>query len=198
MMDTTLLKRKNSFFRPLFLNSNKEISKFIFYSNGKINFKTNSGWLEHKRQDVQEMEIETPVKAIKENLNRKDNYYIKDNSESLRWKQNPCYNLYIYLKVKEHSETINYTGTQSIDFEKVYSIPITGYIPDYSKENRPLIKIDQVEMTVHSRFEQTKLGNKIQKLSKDFEKVIGSHVSIYDLEKLLENYNITKKRKVKE
>ena len=77
--------------RPMVVNGN-EVNNIVIYKNGKELFRLNCGFFEMKinnilSEDIIAFKISEPVKAIKLNLNRNDNFYMLDKEEFERWKE---------------------------------------------------------------------------------------------------------------
>lgn len=111
----TKLTRGESYCRFYTLNG-KQVDHIFIYSNNEILFKTRSGWLEtpyneqhfDTTKDIFSLDINTPKRANKIDLTRKDNFYIS---------QKNCFNDTVYvlyinannfdiLSQTEHSKSI--------------------------------------------------------------------------------------------
>ena len=76
--------RRESSFRPYFLSNGNVVENIIFYAGGKVLYESSRGWLSDNQEgyDITGMRLKTePKRAIKVNLGRDDNYYIKGGGE---------------------------------------------------------------------------------------------------------------------
>lgn len=186
--------RGYNMWRPMVVNG-KEINNIVIYKNGKELFKLNQGFFKMKinnilSEDIISFKISEPTKAIKVNLNRKDNFYILDKENFERWKERK-YILYINeeeVKVNKIYESLLYKN----DFEKnfIKTADLTFIYGCSTKEK------EYKEITVNSlgitRKEITEKGEKFNELLKDLEdKKI--KINSYELKELLKYYDLVKK-----
>lgn len=142
-MKKTEIKKEVSCLRCHYIDG-KEITKIVFYENGKEIITNQQGWLElGNLTDSESIMIYEVKKAIKLNLNRKDNFYIKDKKH-----YKDGYILYInlnqfeyfnvtkkeWLKTKEYT---NYRNFVSFKLKEGCYITYKEYVRD---ENGKAIK----------------------------------------------------------
>ena len=182
--------------RPMVVNG-KEINNIIIYKNGKELFKLNKGYFEMKinnilSEDIIAFKISEPVKAIKLNLNKKDNFYMLDKEEFERWKEKK-YILYINeeeIKINKTYETLFYKNEFSQNFIKTADLTFIYGCSTKEKEYKN-IACNSLGIT---RTEITEKGKIFNELLKDLEdKKI--KINSYELKELLKYYELVKKNK---
>jgi len=180
--------------RPMVVNGN-EVNNIVIYKNGKELFRLNCGFFEMKinnilSEDIIAFKISEPVKAIKLNLNRNDNFYMLDKEEFERWKERK-YILYINeeeVKVNKIYESLLYKN----EFEKkfILTADLTFVYSCKTKEK------EYKNITVNSlgiiRREITEKREKFNELLKNLEEK-KIKINSYELEQLLKYYNLVKK-----
>lgn len=77
-----IIGRKYEGYRPYYID-NKQVDNIVFYDDSGIITETDYGWLEgsesvklYFQSDIKEIDIDSPVKRLKVNLTRKENFYI--------------------------------------------------------------------------------------------------------------------------
>ena len=174
-----------------------DVDDIIFYGNGEIYATAGHGWLDHHvfsddksrsySADVVSIDIDRPVVAKKENLNRTDNYVLSTRKRCHRTSEKSHYILYIYLieKPVDLGEFLNYETPTHKSFDSFISFPMVGI--DYSKN-----ELTEIIMVTGCRHENTDLGNRIDCLVKEF-KELDIRIHSYDIEKILKHYDLVKK-----
>ena len=180
--------------RPMVVNG-KEINNIIIYKNGKELFKLNKGYFEMKinnilSDDIISFKISEPSKAIKLNLNRKDNFYLLDKENFERWKERE-YILYINeeeIKINKIYESLLYKNEFEKKFIKTADLTFVYGCKTKEKEYKN-ITANALGIT---RTEITEKGKKFNEILKDLEnKKI--KINSYELEQLLKYYDLVKK-----
>lgn len=201
---TVSLTRNSSFTRTLHLGE-VEVDEIFFYSRGKVIYHCARGWLEdHKsRQDITQITLlEPPKKAIKVDLNRTDNFYVKGRRD---YKFDKGYNFYINIdkediKITDLGRELFFENEFEKNEQNVLridlSIPFKRYEPFKLGKDAELQyrEIEIKSITVTNDFINTRKtkGKEAESLLEDFKK-ISVTISRYDIEKILEHYDIKKK-----
>lgn len=180
--------------RPMVVNGN-EVNNIVIYKNGKELFKLNCGFFEMKinnflPKDIIAFKISEPVKAIKLNLNRNDNFYMLDKENFERWKERK-YILYINekeIKINKIYESLLYQNEFEKNFIKTADLTFVYGCSTKEKEYKN-ITVDSLGIT---RREITEKGKSFNSLLKDLEdKKI--KINSYELKELLKYYDLVKK-----
>lgn len=180
--------------RPMVVNGN-EVNNIVIYKNGKELFKLNCGFFEMKinnflSKDIIAFKISEPVKAIKLNLNRNDNFYMLDKENFERYQERK-YILYINekeIKINKIYESLLYQN----EFEKnfILTADLTFVYSCKTKEKEyKNITVNSLGVT---RRETTEKGERFNELLKDLEdKKI--KINSYELKQMLKYYDLVKK-----
>jgi len=169
----------------------KEISAFVFYFDGKIQLEVQCGWLEHASEssayliDTTRLEIgDAPKRAKVENLERKDNFYIRD-AEHYR-RNEKRYKLYLHVQVDDLGEYLTYESEQSKTFYRAYLVPLAATLR--GNGSTPSVRVVQF-----ARNERTECGERVDALIKEFKErtnqVLPDHIAVH----LLKHFDITPK-----
>jgi hypothetical protein len=205
------LKRESSFYRPYVYNG-LQCESLVFYSKGKILYKSNSGFLEDEtsKQDVTEIKVKNEFKrALKEDLNRKDNFYLKGRREysfddgQVFYINCDLENINIKYTDFEHkfnTETeevlYKYAVITAKDLFKRYE----SYLDKDQKLQYKEIDTESIKVFKESKHIKNKLGLQVERIEKHLKKHTNKHnnpvLSSYDIEKLLRVVNITTKKEV--
>lgn len=197
-MDKTILSRESPIFRPWFFNydgKEYELSRIKLYNQGIVEFETMQGWLSEDNyysSDVWSLTIPLVKKAMKEDLHRKDCYFIKDNERSFRKRaggRSPRYIMYINTAAAGITVTKGKTTKSwKTPTEQGYHTEIIISGLDGRFENT---ECTQIITHIHSHNEPTKDAEHINTVQKRLEKIF-SHVSTYDVEKFLKEFKEVK------
>jgi len=165
-------------------NKSLRIGKIHFYKNDEIIATFESG-LQIKGMSTylnDRLKIDIEIKkAIKENLNRKDNFYIKTSDPN--W-YGDSYNLYIYTG----GNTILEAPTEYVDMETVRKI---HYKNKYQLKHNN--KTYTIVSSYFTRTELTPFGKRCEELEKQFKDLGLRGPTIYDIEIILKHFDVTKK-----
>lgn len=177
------LQRHASWFRPYDL-AGKEVGGIVIYACGNILYETGQGWLEDNRADVHAITIEQPVKAVKVNLNRFDNFYV---SKKKSYSNDSIYVLYINAQL----ENLDFgLSVEKLDFKTDTQKHYRTYVEikglQHTKQDNTQSRFLTVITT--SRSENTSYGDKIKAATELLQKKKES-VSTYEVEKCVEMYN---------
>ena len=181
-----------TFYRAPYLNpflfDGKLISGIAFYADGKIIAQTNwfgNGCNNNIRNIYLPFEIR---RATKLNLDRKDAFYMVDkyaccDKEYIVYIHKDLVNLQ-FVETKETTHTWDYTATE--DF---YTVDIEHIV--YGVET-----LKQISFSTNYKQLMTKEGARVEKLTDEINKALGyDKLSSYDIRRLLQSFNITKKKK---
>lgn len=199
-IDKITLKRSSSFFRPLYYH-NLEVEQLIFYSKGKIVYSSRSAWLEceERRQDITSITITEPKRALKVDLNRKDNFYIKG-SRDYKFKNGFIFYINIDLEnitfekpfiidYYEDENEINKKELMKINFKNM--VIYESYLDENKELMRREIKTDYAILYLDTITIRKEQGLKADNLKILFDEAGFKDVSKYDIERALNKYNIT-------
>lgn len=201
-MEKITIKREVSGWRPLILKG-KSIRNIIFYRDGIIKYETKRGWLEHDNQDVLSITIDTPVRANKLNLNRKDNFYMTKNDYG-----ETVFNLYIYINnidiaISDSDEFVKIETEKEINYKLAYNLSIPCTVQAHRlNENKNLEYYESEQITginiespYYTRTVIKQLGQKIKNIRKKIDSVLTRHsITDYDIEKLLQIFDFVEKK----
>lgn len=178
---TVILKRRDSWYRPLYYED-KQLGQIKIYDGKGNMFNVGRGWLEDLnyttgQKDITEMGFESlPVKR-KIPTDFKQSFMAK----SERWDGEMVWTLFLYtpdLKSSLRAET-----------EK-FSPDTTTYWNDVEFNfNGKLIKI-----TVFDHSETNELGKKAEKLKEEIYNKTGVEMKVYELARIMQNYDIKPKK----
>ena len=183
----------------------KEISKIIIYEAGKVLYTSNCGWIEGVVKDYinNNTEIKSfnllqePKKALKLNLERNDNFYMLDKQYKIDfpYDKESKYILYINsseIKVNNTIEKVNYSTKTEVCYINTSELEfLNGFT--YRRYNKDTKEYELTEgnkiqaiRTGEVRHVLTEFGKEVEKVKKYLnDKKIS--ISLYDLEKLIEN-----------
>jgi hypothetical protein len=177
----------------------RELSNIIIYGNGKILFETYYGWFEtcnehdrYSHNDIIEFTITEPVKALKENLSRKDNYYMLSKDRIL----GNTYILFIHeseisvtnrheFLVMETETARNYLTGADLFF---HLSPVKIQTYQGIKELNSFFSTERY----YTKTEKTTLGQKIDNIQETL-KTKNIKITSYDIQRLLEIYDLIPK-----
>ena len=194
-VEKTVLSRHSPMFRPWFFYYNGkeyELTKVVLYNEGVIEFENGQGWLCEDNMyagDVWSLTIPLVKKAIKEDLNRKDCYFIKAKERFMS--SAPKYALYINtvaagIIVTKGKTTKSYKTPTEQGYHT--EITIDGLNGQFEKK-----ECTKLVTHIHSHNEPTKEAAQIEDIQKRLRKVFGNtSVSTYDVEKFLKEFKEVK------
>lgn len=179
-----MLFRTASHYRPYAIHDG-HAAEIILYADGNLLLRV-AGWLEHEHRDVIELDVTAPKRAIKADLNRKDNFFIRHKDWYTKEKK---YDVYLYCPkldigpqfADEHSDK------QSISYSCKMTIPFKGRTSDGP--------IDEIVTTIWLRRGRTAFGLKIDKIQETLKNQ-GVILSSSDIELCLKVYNMTMKKEI--
>ena len=172
--------------RPYYID-NKEVNNIIFYDDNGIITEVKQGWLEGSQsqkfiflKDVEQIDIDTPIKRIKVNLTRKENFYIPVKN----YIDESCYCLYLYVdgeKIKV--ENLGEFVFDDSEISTMYSDKLFIKINDISFYcwKKPINKIIE-------KPEYLKAKDIVEEMKKD-----GVSMSEFSVLQLLKKYEVEKK-----
>lgn len=181
---TVILKRRDSWYRPLYYED-KQLGQIKIYDGKGNMFAVGRGWLEDSNyafgcKDIARMEFESlPMKRkIPTELNQS---FV---AKSERWDGEMVWTLFLYapdLKSSLRAEIEH------------FSPDTTTYWNDVEFNlNGKLIKV-----TVFDHSETNELGKKAEKLKEEIYEQAGVELKIYELARIMERYDIKLKKKNK-
>lgn len=161
---SVLLNRQQTWHRPYYLDGG-QVDKIMFYNEDGIIFEVERGWLENTQgkvsRDVEDVYLETGiVKRVKENLTRKENFYLCKRS---RWNE-PLRHVYIYVDgenviLKSMGKRIDkmdgYNGKTCLWHYELFQL--TGTIAKYQKDTvvlKQYLKTEYVENPITKEFDR--------------------------------------------
>jgi len=197
--EKAVFRRDSSFLRVWFI-SGLEVEKLVFYSNNKVLYETRQSWLEDEqsRQDLTQMTINKPKKALKVDLTRKDNFYIKG-SRNYNFKKG--YIFYINLdleniKIEDLGLNPYYDNENEINekylLKMTFKNPCLRYEPYLDKnKNLQYKEIETTEIKLYNGLKTTRKerGKQADNLKVLFDE-LNFNVSVYDIERALNTHNI--------
>lgn len=208
---TPNVHRQHSCYRPMVCNS-KKIDRICLHNGTDILYTMQSGWLEHQTKnpydndyrsnDVTSINIEVR-NANKLNLSKKDNFLLKYyDKEKSYWEHGTC--LYIYTPDFAFKETVKHPWHDGNTIEVfdlfTVSLPCTVNTPKWNEETEKVeysdVKHVEIVLRKNKPSEQTEKGQHLRDLLASINESIQTeyyHLSINTLEKILKNFNITKK-----
>ena len=197
-MTKTTLSREAKFYNP-FIMDGKEINSIRFYNDGKV--VVSSRWFGNNNSYKC---IEFPFevkKATKENLNRKDAYYLRSSNNVCK-----SYDLYIhtslvdlqFVETKEDCNTWYSNRTKD-----VFTISLTGvrYCPKLD-DFRNLV-YEEKSGTFCEKFdgnytsEDTTEYKRCKALAEKMSNCAGKEISVFNVHDLLEHFDIKEKKNKK-
>lgn len=204
------VRRESSCYRPMFALG-KEIKRVILHDGERVLHTQYAGWLEHQ-DDLEEMygrgrdviAIDIKVRnARKIDFKKLDNFIVSfSDKENGYWQSG--YALYLYVSdwklkkiLKKEDEDGNYT--RFVDFYS-FSLPCEVLHPELDN-NKKLYwqakKQDKIVIATNRKSFMTDKGTAITELLGKINGVIGNNgrddLSFYQLEKLLEHFDIAEK-----
>lgn len=164
------------------------VSGIKFFHNGAVWYTTRSGWLEHQPEtslspggymasavDVKEIEIDTPKRARVENLNRSDNFYLKNGDG---------YALYIYMRPPgEPLRVQTRAGELDVSFAQRYLLPLRAILRDGTAVPS-VVCLSHTGETVLTAF-----GECVQKMQRQLE-LDGIELGSSDVASILHRYHL--------
>lgn len=189
------------------LPNGKRADAIRFYDVQGVWLQIDQGWLEHcasgyHGHDMVSMNID-PVLARKENLGRKDHYYVSI-QHALSWKGSEyCVVLYIYLPRNEGKKFLAWEDEETKCFYTEYVLPIAGevlmptgfdHLEQVVYEKVPYASVRIVK---YAGEEKTAHGDKSSRLADEMNEVLGLKggrgFSSRDVSKLLQKFDISRK-----
>ena len=194
-METRLTRQPA--WNPFFLNG-YEINRIKFYKDGEVLASTD--WFENNNP-YKWVALPFEVKnARKINLTRTDAYLIRNDKSYSIGKQ---YDLYICadLVELEYIHTSRHEVLMQIETHEQYSVKLHGCKRIYKGGGPYLPKYEYIEDDYIQKFDcnytfvDTEKKQLCEQLAEEFNTLIGyKNFSCYDVEKLIDNYEITKKK----
>jgi hypothetical protein len=190
------VSRQNSMWRPWSFNEGEfhqgkeiKIEAIIIYDNGKILYERGQGWLESEQGgDVYSIMLPLIKRAVKEDLNRKDCYYIKGKRD---YKFDDAHKLYINaesagITVTKGKIKKGWTSPTEQNYNR--EIIISGLKAEFDNCRN----CSKVITSIHSHTKPTKDAAEIEFLKAKLKKVFNS-VSDYDVENFLKEFPETRR-----
>ena len=180
-----------------FILFGKEIRSIVFYGNGKEIARTK--WF-GSNNDYKSVTLPFEVKkALRVNLDRKDAYYVKAQSD---YPLGPSYDLYIpselvglkFVEVKK-DEYWNFTQTRD-----VYSVNLHGVRGKYKKNEKGDFVYEFAEGDYVEQFDcnysntDTEEKRRCDELAEALNKLCHGRLTYYDIHDILKEYDITPKK----
>jgi hypothetical protein len=194
----TLIQQKGEYFNPYFFNGNQVQNIYFFDSEG---IKANTNWFSNNgsNNDFKEFIIPSEIKR-----KLKVNFYLKHAFVVTTKKRHfEGYNLYIPIDLfnYEIKRDIKRFSTNLYDsYCDLLSIEIKSNERRHKlDENNNLeyyyngLELNNINIKFNFKDIDTKHGKKCKKLAKEFS-VNHNNISKYDIDRILQNYNISKKR----
>jgi len=192
---------KTKLYREICLNpffyEGKEINYLNFYKEGKVIACIN--WFSSNNV-YKTLEFDFEIKkAIKINLNRKDCFLVRNDK---KWCKS--YDLYIYADLVQLQSVGVSEGAKCwyhIETHENFEVKLYGERYQYIKNelgkfDRVPVKGEYIEKFCSNyHFEKTKELIKCEKISADLTKVCQKEITPFDVYYMLQNYNITPKKK---
>ena len=106
---------------------NKRVDNIIFYDDSGIITETGCGWLEGSESVIEEIDVDSPVKRLKVNLTRKENFYVPAKD----YYGDSVYCLYLYvdgdkIKVENLGESVFWEDKATIRYADKLFIKINN------------------------------------------------------------------------
>lgn len=193
---------KEPIYNPFFLMQDGrlelgEVGDIVFYDETGVKFSTGKGWFGYGNNYFKEIEI--PVDEIKhrkkENLTRNEVFYIPYSDDIHRRVLRlyiPCSLFSFHYEGIEHSLTNN--GLQAVTTRNS-TISVKGAEMEFRDGEREYVNGEHV-IKLHSyEYTDTDKAKKLKKLSKELLEKCQVKLSEYDLCKIMNFFNITRKRK---
>lgn len=192
--NTTVIKRSASWFRPYNVDG-KELKRICIYKDGEILFSVCRGWLEHNQNDVISLTLNGDIKrATKENLSRKDNYFLKFNDDKAGYFQTG-YALYVHSDIKKLDEVLDWEDDNQAHYYTRYELPLSGVIYTLDKQDErgewqyKNEEVSPIILRAGYRTERKEKGKKIDALSERL-KAEGIELSDDQVTTLIEKFNV--------
>ena len=171
--------------------NNKKIEHIHFFKDGEILYTTRAGWLEasSKREygsgQLGQIEVSEVKKAIKLNLNKKENFTFKND-------------LYLFIddnsiKVYDTKRVLNYQNATSKNYMDIIKIELTA---SYKYGDNTELKNQVFYMPVGFQITELKEHGKVCKAISEDMRALHIDLSAYDIETILKFYDMTKKGNV--
>lgn len=198
MKQYTTITRGNNYLRTLTVDGH-EIQEIAIYSNGVELGRTNRAWFERSSYcgDSVEIKLYQVKRATKLNLNREDNFYIKEVGKYYSYKSG--YTLYInannfkhlsiyedkYMDTKEYT---NYINRIEATLQDDLYIKYQDY--DFKNEKMLYIESQEIKDTIGcvTRTVKKQLGLDVETLRNNIQDIFGLNY-VYVSEKELEKFN---------
>jgi hypothetical protein len=198
---TSIIKQSSSFYNPYYFNGVKIHHVKFFNSDGVIgstNWFTKSG----SNNDYKECEFPFKItKKLKVDFDLKHGFIVKSKD---KFSDND-YNLFLPIDMFIHSlekdiiHRQNSMETQTLDLLK---ITIRSKMQDLKlDENKKAIwfytefQDNEIRVEMNRKFTPTPKKKKFQKLADDINKITVGEITFYDIQRILQDYKITKIRK---
>lgn len=204
------IKRSSSCYRP-WTAAGKEISRVHIHDGEKVLYTTHSGWLEHAyrvtevyggTQDVTSVLVDKVRNARKVDLSKKDTFIasFSDNESGYR-KSGKA--LYIYAPDCRFWQTVESRGDNEIRYCDLYKVKLDCTINQHRlKEDGDGIEYfeeatNEIIVKCNHRTEPTERGKELRELTDSINEHLyrDRTLSVSDIEKLLETFEITRRAK---
>lgn len=187
---------------------NGEIEGYRIYSEGKILYSTNRSYLEKnsindegkiesfKNYRIDSFIIETPNRSTKLNLNRSDNFYIKEKIKySMNEKSKVLYIHVSNISLESIGEVIGMQTKDETNFINAYKLNFKyGYKYSNYREKTIIEENECIVTDDHfSRKEESDFRIRCSEIAENLKKKEGLDLNYYDIEKILNHYNISNK-----
>ena len=177
------LERQANWYRPLFIDGSKEISKFVFFANGEIITEVKSGFLVNGNfGDTISIELNDLKKKIKIDLHYEGNFYVSNRKDY----SGTTYTVYLYMP--------NYKKLEDIK-DKIKE----GYFYIYNNFEFPLrnkrehegklVQYNDIKLKVFSHKEQTEEYKKGCEFEEKVYKKMGLSLSMDQIKEIVKMYN---------
>ena len=182
------LERQEKWYRPLFIDGSKEISKFVFFANGEIITEIKSGFLTNQNfGDAISINLNDLKKKIKIDLNYEGNFYVS-NGKSYR---GTTYTVYLYMpNYKKLEDTRDKISDGYYYIYNNFDFPLQNKREDNGK----LVQYNNINLKVFSHLDQTEEYKKGCNFVDKVNKEIGLRLSLKEIEKIVTMYNEYKEK----
>lgn len=198
----TIVKRQSMCFRPLYIDD-KQLSNIIFYDESGILYESHQGWLELNGQDTIELHLPEVRNARTINPDNKDCFIVKSKEDYKK----DCYTLYIYadgtnIVVSKPIERIHLETKTETNYKLVYDVIVPHIIPVPKLNEQGELKYEDSHLITtatkmfsryYSKSVPTDFGKQVDEISEVF-KSRNINLTSYDVEKILENFTIERKK----
>lgn len=183
------LERQENWYRPLFIDGCKEISKFVFFANGEIITEVKDGYLVNCNfGDTISIELNDLKKKKEIDLYYEGNFYV---SNGMNYGGTTTYTVYLYMP--------NYKKLEDIK-DKIWE----GYSYIYNNFEFPLknkreyegklVQYNDIKLKVFSHKEETEQYKKDCEFEYKVYKEIGADLSMDQIKEIVKMYNEYKEK----